>query len=87
MQNIQHQMLMSTAQADLCLGISYLRETDACLRSLAMSPEERVALQGQAQRMHQLLQRIDLWLSLGEEDLDEELARLVEGDSQGPENE
>jgi hypothetical protein len=37
--------------------------------------------------MHQLLQRIDLWLSLGEEDLDEELARLVEGDSQGPENE
>ena len=87
MQDTHRQHLLSTTQGDLCLAITYLREADACLRSLVLTPQDRVSLQGQVQRMHQLMQRIDLWLSLGDEDLDEELARLIGGDSQGPENE
>ena len=87
MQDTHHHLLMNTTQGDLCLVLTYLREVDGCLRNLALSTEERVVLEGQVHQMHRLLQRIDLWLSLGAEDLDEELARLIEGSSQGPENE
>jgi len=87
MQDTHRRLLLNTTQGDLCLVVTYLREADNCLRNLALTPQDRVSLQGQVQRMHQLMQRIDLWLSLGEEDLDEELARLIEGGSQAPENE
>jgi hypothetical protein len=44
-----------------------------------------VDLQAQAHQITRLLFRIDLWLSVGEADLDEELAALMEGETQGPE--
>ena len=76
MHDTHRHLLVSTAQGDLCLAVTYLREVDSCLRRVDLSEQDRVTLGGQTQVMHRLLSRIDLWLTIGTEDLDEEMARL-----------
>jgi len=75
----QHALLLTTARGDLCLVTTYLKEVDSCLGRVALSPEDRLALVQQMQILRRQMERIDLWISVGTSDLDEELAHLTDG--------
>lgn len=74
-----HSLLVTTARGDLCLASTYLKEVDSCLRRLALTGEDRLALVQQMQHLHRQMDRLDLWISIGTTDLDEELRAITDG--------
>jgi hypothetical protein len=73
--------LVTTVRGDLCLVLAHLRESDGCLRQVRLTPEDRAVLTAQTQDIHRALDRITLWISAGNLDLDEELASLQQDEA------
>lgn len=79
----RHQV--DTSVSEIGLAAYHLREADACLQQVTLTANDRAILLSQCRQATRMLSRIDLWLTLGEPDLDEELRRLIQDDLRLPE--